>query len=168
VQVVLRSSVTLRGRIDGALPPGKLFAATRSAANTGSQPFEGNGFALEGLPAIRTFVCVERLIEGRSPTTETLGCAVSEAGEEVVIRVGAPGRLAFSALDRSGKPQPRPIVYVDRVRQDVESSEGVVSLEVPAGEHVLVLNTEDSRARYEARFTVQPGETTALGGLKLE
>lgn len=168
VQVVLRSSVTLRGRIDGALPPGRLIVSTRSAADTGSQPFSGNTFALEGRPAIRTFVCVERVVEGRSPTTETLGCAVSENGDEVVIRIGAPGRLTFSALGADGKPQPYPVVYVDRVRQDVEAPLGEVTLEVPAGEHVLVLNTEDSRARHETRFTVRPGEVTALGGLKLE
>lgn len=167
VRVVLRELVTLRGRIDGALPSGTLTVFTRSAGGDAEVPLVGNSFAVEGRPAIRTFVCVHRR-PGPGPDVERLGCAISETGEEVVIRLGAPGKVSFTALDRAGAPLPDPIIYVDRVSHLADAPTGAATLELPPGDHVLILNVEGSRARHEARFTVRPGEVTNLGGLRLE
>lgn len=159
--IVLRPLVTLRGRVEGPLPAGNWSVVVRSTAETTEVPLVGTSFALEDRPAIRTFVCIE--------DQTTLGCALSEAGEPVVIRVGPPGKVTFSAIDAAGAPITELIIYVDRVgRSGVTASDGVVQLELPPGEHVLVLNVADSRARVEVRLTVKPGEVTALGALKLE
>ncbi len=165
--VVIRSRVTLRGRIDGPIPPGNWSVAVRSTNETSDNILVGSSFALEGRPAIRTFICIEPV----GHPAPGLGCAISEAGEEVVIRSGAPGKFSFTAIDASGAPIANPIVYFDRHMVYLRPNDivnGVVQLDAPPGEHVVILNVDDSRARNEVKFTVKSGELTALGALKLE
>jgi hypothetical protein len=168
VQVTLRASRTIRGRVEGVLPPSGLWLTLNSAESIDEVELTGSSFTLENRAAVRTFVCVVNRNPGGNGYVPQMGCAVSEGDGELVIPVGAPGTLSFSAVDDRAAPIDDPIVYVDRVRQRGSASKGVVQLEVPPGTHVLVLNREHSRARYEAVFSIRSGQVTELGALKLQ
>ncbi len=162
--IVVKPRMALRGRVEGVVPPGAWRVAVRSVEETSDQKHEGGAFELEDRAAVRTFVCIE------GDGLKSLGCAVWEgSSDEVVIRVGAPGEVRFTAVDAKGAPIEWLVLYLDRQGLFDESApDGEMTLEVAAGEHVLILNVDGSRARHEVRFTVKPGELTDLGTLRLE
>lgn len=168
IDVTLRSRRTLRGRVLGQLPTGgRLVVTYRSGTQNETTPLVGNAFAIEGVDAIRTFVCVRHDLSLLK--VEELGCAVVEGSEEAVIEVGPSGALELTVVDTAGKPIEEPLIYVDRLRQDVEAApDGKHRFPVSPGSHVIVLNAVGSRARFEARFNVRPGATTQLGVAQLK
>lgn len=167
IDVTLRPRRTLRGRVLGQLPTGgELVVTYRSGTQNDTAPLVGNAFAIEGVDAIRTFVCVRHDVGPM--TVKELGCAVVEGAEEAVIEVGPPGAVELTAVDAAGKPIAEPLVYIDRMgRAFTETPDGKLHLEVSPGSHVIVLNATASRARFEARFNVRPGATTQLGVAQL-
>ena len=166
VEVVVRAARTIRGRVVGPLPPSGLRLLYRSSTQDGEVELKGNAFVLENIDPMRTFVCVAL----QASRSAVLGCAVAaENTDDVVITVGAPGSLEVTVLDEKGQPLEAPVFYVDRECQGtLEAPGGVAHLEVSPGSHVLVINVEGRRARYEALFTVKPGEVTRLGTVKLQ
>ena len=168
VRVVVAPRNVLRGRILGNLPEGENRIRLRARDEDRDYPLKGNAFEIEGRPPTRTYLCVENMegVEHSYRGGRELGCSVSEAGEEVVIPIGETGTLRFAAKGAQGEPLTTPIIYVDRIGRDCTGE--VIDLSVSPGEHVLVLNAEDSRARYEARFRIQPGLVTDMGALQLK
>lgn len=167
VEVTLRPTRTLRGRILGQLPPAGLGVLYRSATQNGDVELKGNSFTIEGVDPVRTFVCVRH--EEPPAPWEMIGCAVAENSDEVVITVGAPGHVELTVLDETGQPLEAPVFYVDRQRQeDAPALKGEARLEASPGTHVLVINVEGRRARYETFVTVRAGEVTRLGTVKLQ
>lgn len=167
VEIVVRAPRILRGRVVGQLPPSGLRVGYRSSTQNDGVELKGNSFVLENIDPVRTFVCVTHQAE--PAPFEVLGCTVAEENDDLVIAVGAPGALELTVLDEQGLPLEAPIFYVDRQRQDEgPAPQGVARLEVPPGTHVLVINVEGRRARYETFVTVRSGEVTRLGTLRLQ
>jgi hypothetical protein len=160
----------LRGRILGTLPPGENRVRLRAKDEDRTIPLveNRNTFEIEGRPAVRTYLCVENMegVDHHILGGRELGCSVSEAGEEVVIPIGESGTLRFAAKNAAGAAMGLPIIYVDRVGRDATGE--VIDLPLPPGEHVLVLNEDGSRARYETKFRIQPGLVTDLGAVQLK
>jgi hypothetical protein len=163
VEVVVRTVRTIRGRVLGQLPASHVRVVYRSSTQSEALELSGNSFALEGVDPVRTFVCVVH-----DPGYEVLGCAVADTSDDVVITTGAPGALELTVLDEKGQPVNAPIFYVDRERMDEVPIAGVAHLALSPGSHVLVVNLEGRRARYEATFSIKPGEVTRLGTVRLE
>lgn len=99
-----------------------------------------------------------------------LGCAIADTTtDDVVITVGAPGTLELAVLDGQGAPLSQPIFHVDRERRSALPGEGgLTRLPLPPGSHVLVVNAEGRRARYETVFIIEPEEVTRLGTILLQ
>lgn len=164
VEVSLRGPRTLRGRIIGTLPVEGVGVWFRSSTQNGDIEIRGNSFTLEGIDPVRTFVCVTH-----HEPFEELGCNVAEDNDEVVITVGPPGNIELTVLDENGQPLEAPVFYVDRRRTlDESAPKGEAHVEAAPGTHVLVINVEGRRARYETFVTVKSGETTRLGTVRLQ
>jgi hypothetical protein len=160
VRVEVRPVVHLSGTVEGELPWFDVYlVADTASGETRVRLYDGR-FAIPNRPAMRTFFRVVHAPAGEAD--RVLGAAISELGEAVVIPTGNSGQLEFSA------PLDGLSVFVDRIRRTPQVLGEKLLVELPPGEHVLVLNERGTRARHERKFTVRPGETTALGALKLE
>jgi Carboxypeptidase regulatory-like domain len=168
LEVVIRAARTIRGRIEGPLPPGKCKMLVNSATERAEEPVAGRTFALENRSPVRTFLCLECYGELESDGASRLGCAVAEpAQDEVVVQAGAPGALVLKVLDSAGHQVEEPIFYVDRTTTPSEQKGEQHTLGVVPGNHVLVVNIEGKRERAEVLFSIRPGEATQLGTVQL-
>lgn len=165
VRVVLRPTVDLFGTVDGELPwTGKVFAIAESASGGEvRQQLKDRKFHFSDRAAVRTFIRIEH--EDGAGVTTMLGAAISEAGEPVSVVTGALGSVEFSAVDTDGERLTGTRIYVDRISRGAELDAGKWRVRLAPGEHVLVLNDANSRAREEVKFKVEAGKATDLGRL---
>jgi hypothetical protein len=164
VVLTLRRGVTLRGVLIGDPGP-QYLVEVNSKSELKQFPASGSQFALEDRPRSRSMVCV--LGEGEAK----LGCGVALPGDgdemSVTIPIGQPGTLRFTAYDVRGVRMDQPVLYVDRMTTRTSPVEGVVSLPVAPGQHVLVVNVAGGPERYESVVTVESGRVTELGRIDL-
>ena len=161
-EVVLRLSggMTIRGHVIGD-------AGTRASINWDSKegqesfPFTPPDFLLEDRLSVRSILCVWG--------GGAQGCTVVPAAEgevEAIIPVGPSGAVSFTVADARGQPVDQPILYVDRHSVPPPVDAGVVTLWLPPGQHLLIINVPGPE-RYETIVTVESGQVRALGRIEL-
>jgi hypothetical protein len=168
VRVVVRSTVDLVGSVYGELPwTGEVVAIAESASGGELRAkLVNRTFRFRDRPAVRTFIRIEQ--QTSDGHTTMLGTAISEAGEPVNVATGENGTIEFVAATRGIATVRLLRVYVDRIERSPTFAAGKLSVSLAPGEHVLVLNDSDSRARAELKFKVEGGKATDLGRLTVE
>jgi hypothetical protein len=159
----LRNGITLRGTLIG--DPGPQYQVELSSKfELKGYPGSGPQFVIEDRPATRSILCVLN-------AEAKLGCAVAVPadGDEsvnVTIPLGPPGTLHFSVYAR-GQRVDQPVLYVDRNSTRAPVADGVVSLALAPGQHLLVVNVADGPERYETVLTIESGRVNELGRVEL-
>ena len=91
VELTLKASRTIRGRVAGMLPS-QSYLELNSATASAEIDLTSNDFVLENQAPVRTILCVMRRPQVSSESSDRLGCAIVQGDEPVVIPIGPVGK----------------------------------------------------------------------------
>ncbi|MBL8954734.1 MAG: hypothetical protein JNK82_28410, partial [Myxococcaceae bacterium] len=157
VLLQLKAGMTIRGRVTGDAGPDAFISLVSGVEVTG-QPLQRE-FVFEDAPSVRSILCVQT-----QEVTHACAVVVPDGGvQAVTLAIGAPGTLRFTVFDARGQRVDEPVLYVDRMSRRVVTEQGVVTMSLAPGQHVVVVNVRDGPERWERVLNIESGKTVELG-----